>query len=595
MALMIPAQPHPDCASEGELALFRRLAGAPGTSGWIVLHSLALASHASPAGGEADFVVIVPDQGVVILEVKACRSFRYEEGAWFYGPDPFPDRRGPFRQAQEAMWSLRGWVRERRQDLSSVLFTSAVVFPFCRCPLLSPEWHPWQLIDAETWGRQPIEESLRGVLGQAARLWRDTPVGGRPIAPGEKARELAALVRPRFEAFESPEARALRLDAEVRRFTEEQFRYLDLLDANPRVLVDGPAGTGKTLLAIETAQRAARTPPREDAGGEASGTRRVLVVCFNRLLGAWLREQLAPLRPAVRAMTFHRYLLDLVGIEEPPSDTDQRFWDEELPARAVQVLRRMPDAQRFDEIVLDEAQDLLRWRWLDVLDLSLRGGLAGGRWRAFGDLMNQSLYEAPETSRDIWRERLAAHGVLATLRDNCRNRPRIVEVVHLLASLDPRYRATLRPDDGRDYDLRFHADADEARVHLAEALDALRAEGFADEDIVILHPRSQCTALAPGPLGRGHQRFRGLSEPGRGAIRHGTVHAFKGLEARAIILADVADIVGPRARALFYVGVTRAQERLVILAEARVKTQLVALLLGNSEPGAAGPKEETNG
>jgi hypothetical protein len=588
MARMIPAQPHPDCASEGELALFRRLADAPGTSDWIVLHSLTLASHSSPAGGEADFVVIVPDRGVVVLEVKACRSFRYEEGAWFYGPDPFPDRRGPFRQAQEAMWSLRGWVRERHRDLASILFTSAVVFPFCRCPAASPEWHPWQLIDADTWERQPVEASLQGVLEQAARLWQGTSAGRRPIAPGERARDLAVLMRPRFEVFESPEARARRLDAEVKRFTEEQFRYLDLLDANPRVLVDGPAGTGKTLLAIEAAQRAARTPSGGGPDGETSGTRRVLVVCFNRLLGAWLREQLGPLHPVVRATTFHRYLLDLLGIEDPPSDADQRFWDEELPARALQVLRRTPDAQRFYEIILDEAQDLLRGRWLDVLDLSLRGGLAGGRWRAFGDLANQSLYEAPETSRDTWRERLAAHGVLAKLRDNCRNRPRIVEVVHLLASLDPRYRATLRPDDGRDYDLLFHDDVDEERMQLAQALSALRAEGFADEDIVVLHPRVQCAAIDTGPLAQGTLRFRGFSEAGRGAIRHGTVHAFKGLEARVIVLADVADIVGPRARALFYVGVTRAQERLVILAETRVKAQLVTLLLGNSEPGTAG-------
>lgn len=594
MARMIPAHPHPDCASEGELVLFRQLADAPGTSDWIVLHSLALASHASPAGGEADFVVIVPDQGVVVLEVKACRSYRYEEGAWFYGPDLFPDRRGPFRQAQEAMWSLRAWVRERRRNLASILFTSAVAFPFCCCPAASPEWHPWQIIDAETWERQPIEVSLRRVLEQAAHLWQETPASRRPIAPGGAARELAALMRPRFEVFESPEARARRLDAEVKRFTEEQFRYLDLLDANPRVLVDGPAGTGKTLLAIEAAQRAVRSPIVEDAERSTSETRRVLVVCFNRLLGAWLREQLAPLRPAVRATTFHRYLLDLVGIEELPSDADQRFWDEELPAQAVQVLRRTPDAQRFHEIILDEAQDLLRGRWLDVLDLSLRGGLAGGRWRAFGDLRNQSLYEAPGTARDIWRERLAMHAALASLSDNCRNRPRIVEVVHLLANLEPRYRTTLRPDNGCNYDLLFHVDADEERAQLEETLNALRAEGFTDEDIVLLHPRVQCAAIDVGPLARGAIGFRAFSASGRGGIRHGTVHAFKGLEARVIVLADVGDIVGPRARALFYVGVTRAQERLVILAEARVKAQLVALLVESPEPGTAGQKDEAD-
>jgi hypothetical protein len=56
--------------------------------------------------------------------------------------------------------------------------------------------------------------------------------------------------------------------------TQEQRIVLDVLHDSARVLVDGGAGTGKTLLAIEAAQRMAR------AG------HRVLFLCFNKLLAA---------------------------------------------------------------------------------------------------------------------------------------------------------------------------------------------------------------------------------------------------------------------------------------------------------------------
>ncbi len=87
------------------------------------------------------------------------------------------------------------------------------------------------------------------------------------------------MLRPDFEFYESPKARARRLDEEIRRFTEEQFAVLDQFARNPRVIVDGSAGTGKTLLAVEQARRS------------ASAGRRVLLLCFNRALAKWLAEE----------------------------------------------------------------------------------------------------------------------------------------------------------------------------------------------------------------------------------------------------------------------------------------------------------------
>src|SRR5436190_23075627 len=99
---MIPAVIDPQTASRGEREIFQRIRDDPDTAEWIVLHSLVLSHHVRQLMGEVDFVVLVPEKGVLGIEVKACRSLRRTaDGLWYYGLEPRQDPRGPFRQAAD--------------------------------------------------------------------------------------------------------------------------------------------------------------------------------------------------------------------------------------------------------------------------------------------------------------------------------------------------------------------------------------------------------------------------------------------------------------------------------------------------------------
>jgi hypothetical protein len=145
MARMIPAEVYAGCRSPGEREIFHRLKDDPETRDWIVLHSLDIASHVRNISGEVDFVAIIPATGVLCIEVKACTRLRREGGAWYYGSNPKPDYRGPFKQASEGMHSIREWLVKRRPDLSRVPFWSAVIFPYIPFDAKSDEWHPGKL------------------------------------------------------------------------------------------------------------------------------------------------------------------------------------------------------------------------------------------------------------------------------------------------------------------------------------------------------------------------------------------------------------------------------------------------------------------
>ena len=109
MARMMP--PYcPTSAPPGERALFEALATGPATGDWIVLHSLCIASHVRQVQGEADFVVIVPGHGIVVVEVKSHLSVdRLADGRWKLGSHP-PTSRSPFQQASDAMHSIRHYL-----------------------------------------------------------------------------------------------------------------------------------------------------------------------------------------------------------------------------------------------------------------------------------------------------------------------------------------------------------------------------------------------------------------------------------------------------------------------------------------------------
>ncbi len=576
---MIPALLDPRTRSPGERTIFQKLRDEPGTEGWIVLHSLAVSHHIRQVAGEVDFVVIIPSKGVLGVEVKAARTVtRGDDGLWRIGGDD-PEPRGPFRQASEGTHSIRKRVMERSRGLGNVIFWSAVIFTRAPFTVNSDEWHSWQVIDGPAFRAHPLSESLMNVI-ERARAFLPTCDTARWFRPDsneptpQRAETIARILRPDFELVESPKAARVNRADELLRFTQEQFEALDQMRLNPRVLFEGPAGTGKTLLAVEAARRA------------VAGGRRTLLLCFNRALGDWLRRESEAIGAGLTAKTLHSYLLG-VSETQPPPRPRRSYWQTELPALALaSLLDRSTSEHLYDELIVDEAQDLLHDDYLDALDASLAGGLSAGNWRIFGDFERQALYDDQTTmTPDSFISQRVGSAATFSLRTNCRNTPRIAEMVGLLARLEPPYSSIRRPDSGIDPDLYFYATPDEQTELLLNVLKQLRADGFHAQDTVILSPHSgsSCAEGVPSALS---SRWSPIAAATPNSLRYGTIHTFKGLEAPAVIVTDIDSITGSVAEALFYVAMTRATDRLVLLLKSDVRREITALLASRREAGS---------
>ncbi len=578
MARLIPPVVGQETASLGERELFEKFQSEAGSDGWAVLHSLDVPRHRRQLMGEIDFVIAVPGLGVLCLEVKSHRSVRRDpDGMWHLGQDA-PTRMGPFRQASEAMHSLREYVTARAPELRGTLFWSAVCFTSLPFTLTSPaEWHDWQVIDAGALRARPLPQLITAVLEHARDLAANTrsagwfhPDSGAPTPANIDS--LVRILRPSFEFFESPKSRRRQRDDELLRYTSEQYIALDAMNANPRVVFEGAAGTGKTLLALEETRRAVL---RGD---------RVLLCCFNRLLGSWLKREAEPFGEAAVTSTLHSFLLQVTGLTVPDGASSSSFWERELPDAALD--RALSgDVPPFDLLVIDEAQDLLQAAYLDVFEVLLEGGLKDGRWRMFGDFEQQAIYGASSAGiTDVLAAR-APGTPRFLLTKNCRNTPRIASFVKLLAAYERGYADVLRPDSGIEPETIYYDSPEDQDRRLVSLLERLFGEGYSGREIVILSPRAQGSAAQRITDPAWADRLKPAQAELPGGVRYCTVHSFKGLEAPVVIVTDLRSIGTEADHSLFYTAVTRATERLYVLVSSQLKPTLLELLLRQTSAG----------
>jgi len=573
---MIP----PACAAKtpaGERELFDRLRSDPATSGWVVFHSLDIKKHQSKIEGELDMVVLVPGLGVLCIEVKGCTVLR-QDGKWIY---PYESSlEGPFKQASTAMHSLRKYLVGRDCSLSRLLFFSAAIFTRVPFDEQSPEWHPWQFINSRQFIRQPISVNISHILELAhqhvaSRVGCNSWYNDVDSRPNEgQIKRIVSLLRDDFEYAVSPRSDLERVEQLISQFTEEQFDALDLLEENDRVVFKGPAGTGKTFLAMEAAKRALATG------------KNVLFLCYNSLLGDWLKSQTVGYSndpKGFRCGTFHSLLLDILG-EKPPKGANREYWRKVLPER---VLERLLGDEfpwtAYDMLVIDEAQDLLEAEYLDVFDLLLKGGLAGGSWVFLGDFERQAIYMSEggtgaQQALEALSGRSPSH-VNFSLRINCRNAEPIAETLAITSGLAPGYKRVLHDIEGSEVDPLFYSSAAGQEKHLANAIRDLK-EIFKPGEIIILSMRNDENSCAgnasPSSTGARLAPIRQVQD-GQ-TIPFSSIHAFKGLEAPAVIITDIENLSEEQSRALLYIGMSRARVRLFMLMHESCRTSYNQIL-----------------
>jgi hypothetical protein len=574
MATLIPPYIDKSCKSTGEKLLFEIFKTAPFTSEWIVLHSLNLSQHNKRLFGEIDFLIMIPNGGIYVLEVKGG-DVKCINGVWH-----FTDRNknihkssvGPFNQARDAMFSLKVAIErefKRGHKFTRLLCGFACAFPHVRFDKRSVEYESWQVYDSDSLsaGSASFFDTLvfQTIEKNKNQVWFSKE---ESLPSHSDLLELCAYLRGDFERIRSISERINEFNARVNSYTEEQYRILDSISENSRSLIQGSAGTGKTMIAMESAVRA------------ASEGKKVFLTCYNRLIGEWMKKQLGEWADLITVTSLHAYLFEISrGFDyERGQEEKGDFYSVYLPT----LLREMFKSnifKKFDKIIVDEGQDLIRDEYLPLFDNMLEGGLKDGNWEIYADFERQSIYS--QQSKEEMISILKKHSNYSNfiLKINCRNTKQVGEETSLISGFEkPPF--LLEYLEGSPVEYSFYSNSSEQAELLSAYLTKSKDGGIPMNELVILSPKkfeNSCVSTCSVHKINDLRNFTAKATES-GIWNFASVHAFKGMEANYILITDISDLESDEARSILYVGMSRAKFNLTLFIDEQVRGQYFNIL-----------------
>ncbi|HPY24362.1 MAG TPA: NERD domain-containing protein [Mycobacterium sp.] len=531
MPIVIPDRPRPANASEEKvLNLLREQLGDDD----VVVVGQRVTDHQKDH--EIDFVVAIEGAGIVCIEVKGGEVLHT-------GVEWLQKIRGrfktidPVRQVRQARYALRNfveadprWNQPRPRWNHVIVLTNSALphdFALADCP-------NWMAIDRD--GLDDLGERLRQIsLDQKTDLPLLTPVTMEQLRTALGGRGL-----PQRDVV----ARALENEDAADILTEQQAVILSAVQLLPRVEIRGGAGSGKTFMAVEQARRLA-------AKGQ-----RVALICYSHGLASYLRRITADWSRRTKpgyVGEFHS--LGIVwGAPEGP-DENQRtretshFFEHELPATMLELATNLPHGQRFDAIVIDEAQDFAD-SWWDPVLAALRDPDEGGLYVFIDE--GQRVFDRQGTP--------PVPLVPLILDQNIRNTRQIA------TAFQPLVDHPMRLLGGDGPEVRFVPCTEDDALDVGDdQVERLIEEGWRPEDVALLttgsrHPEQQ-SRQAAGNIAY-WDSFWDAEQ-----VFYGHVLGFKGLERRAIVLVVNDRYALERASERLYVGLSRARDQLVVCGD----------------------------
>lgn len=543
--------------SNAERKLFRMFQEAKDLDEWYCLHSLGISRHFSKREGEIDFLFIGP-AGIFVIEAKGGRVQR-EGGIW-----KFTDRYGrvarkkesPFNQARSALYSLKAELAQKfGSDVHKYVFGYGTAFPDITFSEESPEWDQAAILDSRNMNR-PFAEFLT----QLSNYWYSRQKGGKQL-DDKTIKQLVSYVRGDFEAIRPVSLDIQESEARILDLTEEQYGALDAMEENERTIFSGPAGTGKTLLAIEKARR------NNERGIKS------LFICYNRLLGLQLAEVIRKEKLThVKVDSLHHFFYETITTGGYGEILEQNQQSEKLFSEIYPdyFLKAWKSDNAYQELIIDEGQDILTTEYITALDAALEGGLQKGHWSLFMD---------PETQRDmfisfdevVYRE-LKKQAASYQLTINCRNTKPIAVQAEVISGYPL---GRIKKVEGLPVKYLWYDTQVDQAAQISDCVNDLLRDGIKPDDITLLSTKRYQASLAGSGrlrLNAGHYQLgKGTGSTHKNLVACGTIQSYKGLESSIVILTDIEEIDAEDMKTVNYVGYTRARTGLWVSINRKLK------------------------
>ena len=594
---------------------------------WTVLHSLRIARHRNNRVGEADFVAFT-DDCIIVVEVKGG-EIEIRRGEWFQNGK---ELKSPLAQAWGNFFSLEGYLKEHGwhglPGGALCIFPDGQFSP-SHAEIYTPEWEPFQCVGARDINILGVAVCLEEARIHYIARWKDIR-GSTPNLSPVQMDYLLELLQPTLLALPLYDVKISRDQKKLIELDEQQYEFLTGINS-PRILLNGPAGSGKTILGYKACKNWIARNPGKTAAMVCSSTylakdlyrrvihdglqNRLFIYCEEHLRGAFWGDTFRRKRdfPILHANCFltkdGRVSTVILGCQngylDVPTNNDeyQKILQScvrdglieatILPRLGVDVSEsdypELDLSSAKDFVVVDEGQDFRNDPvTLAFLNLRVKGGLHKGNVIWMQDL-NQSIAShfdygviqdtpvfAPE-SQDYLKIDLN--------KVNYRNPYSISVMTSNLLDPDDRVQSNGAGDFKKPI-MTVIVNGD-LPIALHSSLRHLVQAGVSLRDVMLVSVSGKTAERLQhtkdiGEFGMIYEEDvytpETIDKLPEHSVRWSRLYDVKGREFPVIILIDLPDIMTEAGRAQAYVAATRATSLLFILGESTVLEQWKALL-----------------
>ena len=475
--------------------------------------------------GEADFVVLHPKKGILSIEVKAG-GISYCNGNWVQTNRYTKENKiiDPLGQAAESQFRIQNYLRKYYHGPMLVIgravwFPSVSIHDKITLPL---EVNRDIIFDVGSL-INPSED-----LDKAFLYWKENLGFRQTELCMHDFKDVIKLLMPNFRIVESVASTALEAKRSFILMNRQQASILYFLQEQPTAVIHGPAGTGKTMLAIEKAKIL------------ASKGENVLYLCFNEFLLSYLQEHYKQ-----SSIIFH----NVRSLAEELMPQQEYSISEIISMFIEYFLNEYDDCLwPYDNVVIDEGQDIPE----SILEhISILTDMLNGHFYVFYD-KNQYIMMHKST---CW---LDTYGdCRLVLYKNCRNTAEIARTIgttveNIKEDIYVNNLSGIIPKGS------FYQNAKELMWIVSNFVIRMIEDKLKIEDIVIL-----TTSSIENSILQNIKRVGGIpisTTPKKSHILFTSVRKFKGLEAKAVLLIDIyVDKLNDELhKRLVYVGCSRA-------------------------------------
>lgn len=529
MAKIIPEKVMYFNASYGEKKVYDSLKKLP--DDYTVFYSVAWQQkdrvRQNVTWGESDFTILHPNKGILVIEVKSG-GISYKNGEWLQtrlDNNITKRMQDPLAQANRSKYRFIDIINEVKGVGQQCAVESVVWFPSISKNVKFPQL-PLSYKDEMIFREEDIEDPEKAI--NKAYNYYNSRV--HTNMDKSMVNRIIERLAPEFDLIESVNSKKEEKEYSFLKLTREQSTLLDYLIEQRKVTIQGTAGTGKTLIAVEEAKRLS------DEG------RTVLFLCFNHFLCEHLNKNCQYAN--VKYFNLHRLLYNFSGNYNIKED------------EYLEILNRIKDKLYFQDIIIDEAQDLND----DVINFfSNLSDEKDGKFYVFYD-KNQLIYQRKNSD---WIEMSECKLVLSK---NCRNTLQIAITSNNIIDINAKWNENIVNGDMPQ--IIFAKDKDLTILAIQKLIKEYKSKGFKNNEITILTTLTEEKSVLNGQEYIGDDKI--VKEIDNENIFFTLSRKFKGLESNVVIIVDVEkeEFSDHEKKRNLYVAASRAKHKLDIIVNA---------------------------